>query len=415
MYKLLYLVRSEADFERVVALAISGKNKFKQAFIFMGDLDPFFVNGIADQFQKELFKKHGFQIKDFCDYDLIGAFLKKLSYKEESFSLLIIKEILKSRKKLFKFLIPLAFLYLLRQYLEFRKRKIIKKTLKKVNPDVLLTDASATMPDYIPEIFRRTAFKMGIPSCIFTHGAAGGLHQVFSEPDPKYFNYKNYYVFVCSDLDIKIISANRIILGDMSSSFPYVNYLHSINTHTLSFLNDRKFKIAFLQSGVMGYYTSTNAWSEMEKIIINLSNNPNVAMVVKKHPRKGGTITDFRMISTFNNVKIVGSECDRSRVVKWADIVVCSDHCSTIFEPMILGKKVVAIEGVHIPKYKNKYSPLKNSSVKHISSAKEFNLRSIPNANPEDPITNRICWGNHGRIDLAKLSLKKVEEIIKSH
>ncbi|MBZ9577544.1 hypothetical protein KJA13_00690 [Patescibacteria group bacterium] len=407
MYKLLYLVRAEADFERVVALAIAGKDKFKQTFIFTGSLPPFFVNEIQNQFQKHLFKKHGFKIKDLCDYDIIGIILKKFSYKEK-FS--IADEIFKSRKKLFKFLVPLAFLYLLRQYKELRKRKITKKILKEVNPDALLTDASQPMPDYVPEVFRKAAFEMGIPSCIFPHGAAGGLHQAFSEP--KCHNYKNYYVFVCSDLDIKTISADRIILGDMSSSFPYVNYLHSINSHTLSFLNDRKFKIAFLQSGVIGYYTSTNAWLEMEKIIINLSNNPDVAMIIKKHPRKSDTITDFRMFSTFNNVKIVGSECDRSRVVKWADIIVCSDHCSTIFEPMILGKKVVAIEGTHIPKYKDKHSPLKNSSVKYISSAEEFDFNSIPNANPEDPVTNRICWGNHGKVDLARLFLEKVEEII---
>jgi hypothetical protein len=408
MYKLLYLVRSEADFERVVALAITGKDKFKQAFIFTGESSPFFVNGIANQFQKYLFKKQGVQMKDFFDYDLIGAFLKKLSLKRN----ISLDEIFRSDKKL---VIPLLFSYIFKGYIKFRREKIVKKILKKVNPDALLTDASRTEKDFPPEIFRKTAFKMGIPSCIFTHGAAGGLHQAFSTPEPKYFNYKNYYVFVCSDLDTPSITANRIILGDMSSSFPYVNYLHSINSHALSFLNDRKFKIAFFESGVMGYYTSTNAWSEMEKIIIDLSNNPNVAMVIKKHPRKGGSTADFRMISTFNNVKIVGSECDRSRVVKWADIIVCSDHCSTIFEPMTLGKKVVAIEGVHIPKYKQKHSPLKYSSVKHISSAKEFDIRAIPKANPEDPVTNRICWGNHGKIDLAKLFLEKVEEIIKSH
>ena len=99
-------------------------------------------------------------------------------------------------------------------------------------------------------------------------------------------------------------------------------------------------------------------------------------------------------------------------LIDWADIVVCSDHCSTIFEPMILGKKVVAVEGKHIPKYKEKHSPLKYSSVKYITSAREFDLNSIPNVNPEDPVTNRICWGNHGKADLAKLFLEKVEEVI---
>jgi len=405
MYKLLYLVKTEADFERVVALAIAGKDKFKQSFVFTGSLPPFFVNGIQDQFQKYLFEKHGFKIKDLCDYDITGIILKRFSYKE-NFS--IINEVLKSRKKLFKFLIPLAFLYLLRQYKELRKRKIIKKIMKKENPDILLTDLSQTIED--PEIFRETAFKMGIPSCIFTHGAAGGLHQVLSKPEN--YDYKNYYVFVCSALDLKTISGNRIILGDMSSSFPYVNYLHSINSHTLSFLNDRKFKITFMEAPY--FSSSTNAWPVMEEIIINLSDNPDVAMVIKKHPRRGVS-ANFEMVSTFNNVKIVGSETDRSRAVKWADIVVCSDYCSTVFEPMVLGKKVVAIRGVHLPKYKNKYSPLKYSSVKYISSAKEFGLNSVPNANPEDSVTNRICWGGHGKIDLAKLFLGKVEDIIKSY
>ncbi len=404
MYKLLYLIRAEADFERVVALAIAGKNKFKQTFVFIGSSFPLFVNGITNQFQKHLFKKQGFQIKDFCDYTFIGIILKKLSLKKN----ITLGEILRSNKKLF---IPLLFLYILKGYVRFRNQKIAKKILKKINPDVLSTDMSQTMKNYTPEVFRNTAFKMGIPSCIFSHGAAGGLHRTFT--NPKYNPYKNYYVFVCSDMETKPEYPNRIILGDPRSSFPYVNYLQNINSYNLSFLNDRKFKIAFIQSGVHIPSTSTNAWSKMEEIIIELSDNSKVAVVIKRHPREG-PIADFRMLSTLKNVKIVGSGWDVSRIVKWADIVVCSDYCSTVFEPMILGKKVVAIEGKHTPKYKDKHSPLRNSSVKHIYSAEEFNLNSIPNASPEDPVIDRICWGNHGKIDLAKLFLKKVERIIKS-
>ena len=405
MYSILYLVRAEADFERVVALAITGKDKFKQEFIYIGDSFPFFTDGITNHFQKELFIQNGFRIKDVCDYDTVGIILKKLSLKRN----IDLYTILRSNRKLF---IPSMFLFLLKGYVKFRKQKIVKKILKRTNPDVLLTDASQTMEDYTPEVFRRTALEMGIPPCIFTHGAAGGLHRVFT--NSKYDSYEGYHVFVCSDGETDPDCPNRIVLGDMCSSFPYVNYLHSINSHTLSFLNDRKFKIAFIQSGVATCFTSTNGWAVMEKIIIDLSDNSDVAMVIKKHPREG-QIADFRMLSKFDNVKIVESWCDRSRVVKWADIVVCSDHCSCIFEPMILGKKVVAVEGVHIPKYKDKHSPLKYSSVKHISSANEFDLNSIPNANPEDPVTNRICWGNHGKVDLAELLLEEVEKIVKSH
>ena len=54
--KLLYLVRSEADFERVVCLAIAGKEKFDQHFIFTGDFSPFFADGVNNNFQKALFE-----------------------------------------------------------------------------------------------------------------------------------------------------------------------------------------------------------------------------------------------------------------------------------------------------------------------------------------------------------------------
>jgi len=406
MYKLLYLVRTEPDFERVNTLAIAGKDKFKQSFIFVGQYPPFFVNGIKNQFQKYLFEKHGFKMKDLCDYDIIGIILKKFSYKK-NFS--VPDEILKSRKKLFKFLIPLIFLYLFREYLELRKRKLIKKIIKKENPDALLTDNSNITENSPPEMFRKAALKKGIPSCIFTHGAAGDLQPWFLNPES--YNFPNYYLFLCSDVNIEKVSTYRFVLGDMSASFPYLKYLHSIDNNSLSFLNERKFKIAFMQGGV--FTSSTNGWLVMEEIIINLSDNPDVAMLIKRHPRR--SIAGFERISSFNNIKVVGSETDRSRVVKWADIVVCTDYCSTIFEPMILGKKVVAVRGVHFPKYKDKHSPLEHSSVKHISSAKEFDLNSIPNANPEDSLTNRICWGGHGKVDLAKLFLEKVENIIKSH
>ena len=402
MYSILYLVRADPDFERAVALAISGKEKFNQKFIFAGDSFPLFSGGVNNQFQKYLFKKHGFEIKDFCDYDFIGWILKKFSLKKD----VDFHTILRSNRKLF---LPIMVLFILKGYLKLRNKKIVNKLLKRNKPDVLLTDQSVTREDYTPEIFRKTALRMGIPSCLYTHGAAAGLHHEFCEL--KFDAYKNYYVFACSDKETYPEYSNRIVTGDMASSFPYVNYIHSIDKHRLSFLDDRKYRIAFFKAGFVSSFTSTNAWLVMEEIIIDLSERLDVAMVVKKHPRKGNT-ADYRMLYTFNNVKFVESECDRSRVVQWANIVVCSDHCSTIFEPMILGKKVVAIEGKRVPRHKDKHSPLKHSSIKHISCASEFDLDSIPNANPEDPIINQVCWGNHEKVDLAKLSLEKVEKIV---
>jgi len=275
---------------------------------------------------------------------------------------------------------------------------MVLKVLKSIKPDVLLTDQCSTDRDYTPEIFRNIALQMQIPVYIFTHGAAAGLHSTFSEFS--FDVYEGCTVLACSENEPRSKDSNRIILGDMSSSYPYVHFINQQNICDINFLNDRKYKMGFLVGGTM--FTSTNGWNTMLEIIIDNSENSDVAMVLKLHPREAPFI-DLRMLERFNNLLIVNKETDRSRVTKWADIVVCSDHCSTIFEPMVLGKKVVAIGGKHIPKYRNIHSPLINSSVKNISHADEFNLEFIPNANPEDLVTNAVAWGNNGRIDLAEL------------
>lgn len=402
MKSILYLVRAESDFERVVTFSIAAKGKYNQNFVFVGDSFPFYFQGIQNKFQKYLFAKNGFKMKDFCDFDLISMMLKIFAIKRN----LSFETIIKSNSSL---IIRLLFLYLLKFYLRFSKKRIVKKVLKRLKPQVLLTDASQTMDDYLPEMFRSIAYQMGIKTCIFSHGAAGGLHHAFTKS--KYKPYKNYYVFICSREENYPFYDNRVILGDVCSSFPYVNYLNESEDNKISFLDGRKYKIAFVQAGVNNKFTSTNAWPEMEKIIIDLSENDDVAIIIKKHPRES-QITDFRMLSTFKNVKIVGSECDRSRITKWADIIVCSDYCSTIFEPMILGKKVVAVEGWHIPKYKNVHSPIKHSSVNYITKASDFCYKELKYSNPDDQIINCICWGGNGKVDLADLFLNKMNEII---
>jgi hypothetical protein len=310
-----------------------------------------------------------------------------------------------SEKKILFF--PWLFNAFLRRYISSTKEKMVIKVLQSIKPNVLLTDQCSTDCDYTPEIFRNIAHQMQISVYIFTHGAAAGLHSTFSEFS--FDVYEGCTVLACSENEPRSKDSNRIILGDMSSSYPYVHFINQQNICDINFLNDRKYKMGFLIGGTM--FTSTNGWNTMLEMIIDNSENSDVAMVLKLHPREAPFI-DLRMLEKFNNLLIVTRETSRSRVTKWADIVVCSDHCSTIFEPIILGKKVVAVEGKHIPKYQNIHSPLKHSSIKFISSADDFDLNSIPNSNPEDLVTNLVAWGNNGKIDLAELLFKKIEERI---
>ena len=395
MKPIIILVRAEGDFERAISIGIEAKKKHKVFFIYAGDNSPFFKDGIKNVFQKKLFAKNNFKISDFSDFDFISKILKSIVSEKN----LTFKQSLKNPKFLFRYLV----LILLKKYLTIFKIKIDKKIFKKINPKILFTDISTTQPDYLPEIFRKRANLLDIDVYIFTHGAASALHLPFN---PIVFNeYKNSHVLACNKFENYQNYNNRILLGDMASSKFYVDFLSKQNYEEIDFHNERKYKIGFIVGGII--FTSTNGWEIQKQIIVDLSEREDVAMVLKTHPRDLNFI-DFRFLNQFKNLKIVGSETDRSRVSKWSDIVICNDHCSAIFEPMILGKKVVAIEGKHLPKYKNVHSPIKNSSVTHISSSSQFDIDDIPNANAFDKVTDEIAWGSNGPINLSKFLFEKI-------
>jgi hypothetical protein len=389
---ILIIIRSEGDFERAISIGREARNKLDISFIFVGDTSPFFKDGIQNRFQKQLFIENGFQIHDFSDFDLIGRGLKKLSGGKKS----TIKDSSKSVKSFFQFIFFRCFL----RYMSKREDIIINNIYSRIMPSFLFTDQSMTVSTYLPEKIRQKALASNIPVYIFTHGAAGGLHSEFSEPI--FQEYPNCIVLACSENETNPHLKNRIILGDMSSSFPYVHYLNEQNFDEIEFRNDKKHRVAFFIGGVMQAFTSTNSWSVQEEIIISLSERKDVAMILKLHPREA-QFMDLRMLNKFENLKIVSSETDRSRVTKWSNTVICNDHTSVVFEPMILGKKVAVIEGKHIPKYSNNHSPLIKSSVNFISNFSQFDLESLSNSTPLDDVTNQIAWGGNGPVDLTKL------------
>ena len=395
----LIIIRSEGDFERAIAIGREAKNKFNISFIFVGDVSPFFKDGIQNGFQKKLFFKNGFQIHDFSDFDLIGRGLKKLSGENKT----TINDSNKSFKSFFQFIFFKFFL----KYISKREDLIIDNIYSRIMPSFLFTDQSMTASTYLPEKIRQKALASNIPVFIYTHGAAGGLHSEFSEP--VFQEYPNCTVIACSENETNPSFKNRIILGDISSSFPYVHYLNEQNFDEIEYGKDKKHRVAFFIGGVMQAFTSTNAWSVQEEIIISLSEREDVAMILKLHPREA-QFMDLRMLKKFENLKIVRGETDRSRVTKWSNTVICNDHTSVVFEPMILGKKVVAIEGKHIPKYINKHSPLINSSVNFISNFSQFDLESLSKSNPTDEVTNQIAWGGNGSVNLAELLMQLIQK-----
>lgn len=394
--KVLIIIRTEADFERVVAISKYAKDSHKLELVFCGDFSPFYSEGISNQFQKKLLSNLGVEVNDFSDYDLFSRIIGKLLAKESCSIINALKN-----KKFFKFILFKVFLI----YIAKRKKVIVRKVFDEIKPDYLLTDQSLTDETYLPEMFRTEAIYRDIKVGIFTHGAAGGLHSAFYTPE--YQAYDGCIVFVCNKNETTAEYNNRIVLGDVCSGYDYVHFLNSLEYEKINFLNNRKYKIGFFIGGTAGY-TSTSGWSIQEEIIIELSENKDVAMVLKVHPRD--SVQHYlKMVEKLDNLLIVRNDVDRSRVSKWANIIVCNDHCSTIFEPMILGKKVVAVGGKHLPKYKNKHSPIKYSSVNYLTSSNDFDLDNLHFSDPNDKIINQIAWGGNGPINLAQNILNIVE------
>ena len=66
-------------------------------------------------------------------------------------------------------------------------------------------------------------------------------------------------------------------------------------------------------------HTSTSGWSQKEELIIDLSENEDVAVVIKIHPRDLN-LNYLNVVKKLKNVLIVGNNVDRSRVTKWSNI-----------------------------------------------------------------------------------------------
>ena len=109
------------------------------------------------------------------------------------------------------------------------------------------------------------------------------------------------------------------------------------------------------------------------------------------------------MLNTFQEYILDAIQCLRKfnnhKIVVLTDCVMIN-----IFQERNI--KVVAVEGKHIPKYRDSHSPLKDSSVNFITDAKQFKLEGLKIANSRDDITNKIAWGGNGSINLSEKLIK---------
>ncbi len=386
-HKILYFIRSEADLERIVSISIPGRNFADQYFAYYGDTSFIFDKGIKNKFQKYLIKSNNFKVINIIEVSLWGRIYKYLlddNFNENNINKIIEKFIL--RKK--------------------NKDKLALKFLKKIKPNILITDNSEERVDYFPHSLRQAAIKLNIDVHVSGHGSAGGLHKeyhTYNELIPDKF--KNMTVGICSKHDYGYKMDNRIITGDPADGFPHLLYKHSQNFDDINFLNNKKYKIGFFMSAP--FETCTNSWSIMEEIMLDYSFNKDVSMVAKFHPRLY-KLGDYRYLKKIDNLKLYGPELDRSRLVKWADIIICSDHCSMLFEGMIFNKKVVAIHSKKVSPFKEYKSKIHDCdySMNSIYTSAEFKLDNLTNYTNDTTFINEYCWGEHGKIDLGEKIIK---------
>tara|TARA_A100000164_G_C21936245_1_gene788202 strand:+ start:1049 stop:2257 length:1209 start_codon:yes stop_codon:yes gene_type:complete len=391
---ILYFIRGEADLERISAIAIPGKAYAKQYFAYYGDIDLLFDFGIKNKFQKELLIMNDFQVLDVVTFSYFGKFYKWIRSLEtnQDFIRLFYNLI---QKILNKFLLNYQ-----------NKDRLAEQVLKKIKPTILITDNSVERENYFPHLLRQAAIRKDIKVHVTGHGPAGGLHKEYHEysmtpPD----KFEGCVVGICSKHDYGFEMPNRVITGDPADSFPHLIYKHEQTNNDLEFLNKRKYKIGFFMSAP--FETCTNSWAIMEDIMLDYSFQDDIAMVAKFHPRLY-RLGDYRYLKKINNLKLFGPELDRTRLVKWADIIVCSDHCSMLFEGMIFQKKVVAIHSKKVrpfAKFKSKIHSC-DISMNSIYNANEFSLDKLKKYTSDTKFINEFCWGDLGKADLGELIIK---------
>ena len=397
--KVLYFIRSEADLERITSIAIPGSNYAKQYFAYYGDIHFLFNAGIKNKFQKFLLSSNGFKVIDIVTMSFLGKLYKFIKTREVSNG--TIKFILKVCERVIQKVI----------FTFQKKDKLARKLLKHIEPSILITDNSEERPNYFPHCLRQEAIKINIKIHVTGHGPAGGLHKEYNSYKMQIPNsFRNCCVGICSIHECDYGMSNRLITGDPADGFPHLLFKHSQEFDNVNFLNDKKYKIGFFMSAP--FETCTNSWSIMEDIMIDYSFRSDVAMVAKFHPRLY-KLGDYRYLKKIDNLKLYGPELDRTRLIKWADIVVCSDHCSMLFEGMILQKKVVAIHSRKVRPFAMFQSKIHGSdpSMNSIYSAKELNLDRLSNYTSDTKFIDEYCWGNHGKINLGD---KIIRDLTKS-
>ena len=380
----VFIVRSDADLERAICLASNFEStlKVKSVIVFIGDKNIFFEYSINNKFLTHLILKWEIPLYDISSFSIILRFLKWF------FSLFASKQ--KSYFRVIKILILAA----VRKYINLKILIISHRILKKYKPTHLFTDQTIDDDTYPIARIRKYFVKNNIKTMLFCHGAAGGLHKGFA--NYKYSEYNGCLVLAPNKLEVGE-HKNRIVTGDFSYSKEYLDKIYSIDYDEIEFNNNCDFRIAIIIGGTLQSNTITNSWRIQEEIIINLSNRKDVAIVLKLHPREA-ELMDLRMVKTFKNVKIVRSETDRSRVIKWSNHVICSDHTSIVFDVLIRNKSITITKGYRIPRYRDIPSPFDGLRFKLISNAEDFELTSKVNYTFA-PSLYELVWGDKDEIN----------------
>jgi len=389
---ILYLIRAEADLERIVSIAIPGKKYADQHIIYFGDTDYDFRYGIKNKVQKALLEDEKIIVSNAISHTLVGKLL--IQFSRKSYQLKVKNYFFTLNKILTK---------ILEKLVSTRKDKIAKKIFDKIGPDVFISDYSSTKDEsYFPKMMRDYAKKNNIEILIIPHGPAGALHGKFSSYKPrKRQQFSGGKLCISSSKDFFSVNRETVVTGDPALSEPFIIRKNSIKSFEIDFYNHRKNKIAFIVA--LPKETTVSGWSIMEEIILDYSDDENVAMTGKIHPRMYSGM-DTRTVENVNNFRMYGPEVDISLLVKWADIIICADHCSTLFEPMIMNKKVVAVRAHKARSVSHIDSPIHKSdpTINSITTSREFDIENLSNYTTDRSFIDEYCWGGKGPVDLGE-------------
>jgi hypothetical protein len=383
MKRIIFLTRASADFERMLPLYRRLQGDARVRIVFCGDFTTSPIQ-VINSFQLEVLESFG-SLEQIEDFAFVGARL--------------IRGLVGSSRFFSKMLFCVT-----RNAL---RRHIIRNLLA-TGMDALVLDNIAFEEGYLLYEIYKEAIRAGIRVFIIGHGAGEALKQGWGVSHTRDFGEATFLALTKEEFRIQkdVYGRRPLLIGDLRYSWSWIRYLKDKVRHTPD-----QFDFGILADGGM-----EEAECIVQKLIgfleINRALFSGRRIIMKPHPRVGIDGRSRNVLTRQFGVRIV-DDIDTIELISQSECLILSDMSSTVFEPLILCKKVIILKNIRRMSAIFHPSPLEGLGNFYISENCPVHLDSFfyDELRIREVVLD-LCWAGLEETDLESRAARMVLEVM---